>query len=151
MESRINLKSPSYRQGYGSSDLFSSDGSRTLHPDGHLGNYVRAGMPAWEYSPGGSVYKRQCCCPHPDCPSGCLGDSGLTNTSGCDVAGLTSSLPLTPSQQAVVGPTASSHVHLRVFYKLSSHFTMATSLPSPGGRSESPLAGVLDGWEVSLK
>lgn len=51
----VNLRSLSCRQRYGRSDIFSSDGSRTLHPDGHSGNYVRTELPVWEHSPGGSV------------------------------------------------------------------------------------------------
>lgn len=90
-----------------------------------LRELVRAGLPAWESSPGGSVHKRQCCYPHPDCLSGCLGDSGLTNTSGYAVQAPPPSLPLTPSQQALVGPMASSHVHLKVVDKLSRHFALA--------------------------
>lgn len=70
---------------YDRGGLFSRAVSKMLHPDCHSENCVRAGLLAWEHFPGGSVYKRQCCCPHP-CPSGCLVDSGLSNMSGYAVA-----------------------------------------------------------------
>lgn len=112
--------------------LLCSAGSSILHLDCHPGTVSgRAGRPVWESSAGGSVYMRRCCRPHPDCPSGCWVTQDLPTRLNMLGQAPASSSSLTPSQQALVGPTASSHVHLQVAMSLQDTLLWLLLKPCP--------------------